>query len=275
MNSDDEEYPFDQLLSAKKSPNISIPLDLSGLSKPAQFSLKDYHKLRLPNWPPNEVIDQSFTCISCNLQSSPRSTTPIISKIKFLDRVTGMPLTPRSAKQYVEYCCNDCVGGLKSTTNSPRFMEFAPSTPPSPRVNQEKAQRERIESRRSIERRGGGIRSSTELSFASSAGSLAAPAVPLSLDGSPKLSLDGSPKLVRSMSNSPAKIVHMDKMVENVGADNGGNNGVFGENINDFIRRVSSNDGTGSINNSPARRSNLSRSKTASDLKTVTELDHL
>ncbi len=274
MNSDDEDIPFNELLpTVKKSNNINIttPLDLSRLSKSCQFNLKDYHKLRLPNWPPNEVIDQSFTCISCNLQSSPRSTTPIISKIKFLDRTTGLPLTPRSAKQYVEYCCNDCVSALKSTTSSPRFMEFAPATPPSPRLNQEKAQRDRIESRRSItvpiERRGSINDGPASMTVGGPVGMTVGGLVGMTVGGLVGMtvggSVDSSPKLIRSssMSKSPAKIIfdEVNEVNNNEGA--GGSS-----RSPDFIRRKSND-----INSSPARPSNLSRSKTASDLDFFTK----
>jgi hypothetical protein len=211
----------EELIKQPKTDEKGMSLDLSRL-KSSPVTLKDYHKLRLPIWPPNEVIDQSFTCISCGLQSSPRSTTPIIPKIKFIDRNTGLPVTPRTAKRYVEYCCNDCVGGIKSTASSPRTstIEFAPPTPPSPRGNQEKAQRDRVERRRSIDHRGANLLINHEME---DLGSLIP--IPVSLRSS-----------------------------------NGATNP-------DFIRR-SSNDGNNSpINSSPARRSsNLSRSKTASDL---------
>lgn len=116
-----------------------------------------YQKLRINDWPPRDLIDSAFTCIFCNLQSSPRSTTPIIAKSNFVNRDTGETLTPRRAKKYVEYSCNDCVNGLRSTTSSPRLdLEFAPSSPSfSPRDSSERKS-QIVRRRRSITDRGMG-----------------------------------------------------------------------------------------------------------------------
>jgi hypothetical protein len=128
-------------------------------------------------------------------------------------------------------------------------MEFAPATPPSPRLNQEKAQRDRIESRRSItvpiERRG----SINDGPASMTVGGMTVGGL-----------VDSSPKLIRSssMSKSPAKIIFDDIQANevNIKEDAGGSS-----RSPDFIRRKSND-----INSSPARPSNLSRSKTASDL---------
>jgi len=125
----------------KKSSPLAIKrINLKNLPPNEAPAPHHYQKLRMNDWPPPELIDNSFFCIFCQLQSSPRSTTPIIAKTHFINRETGETLTPRRAKKYVQYCCNDCVGGLRSSTSSPQLdLEFAPSSPSySPRDSSEK-----------------------------------------------------------------------------------------------------------------------------------------
>jgi hypothetical protein len=150
-------------------------------------------------------------------------------------------------------------------------MEFAPATPPSPRLNQEKAQRDRIESRRSItvpiERRGSINDGPASMTVGGPVGMTVGGLVGMTVGGLVGMtvggSVDSSPKLIRSssMSKSPAKIIfdEVNEVNNNEGA--GGSS-----RSPDFIRRKSND-----INSSPARPSNLSRSKTASDLDFFTK----
>lgn len=216
----------------------AMALDFSNLKSNGQPSIKDYQKLRVVGWPPIEVIDKSFTCVLCNLQSSPRSTTPVISKVKFIDRNTGQPVTPRTAKRFVEYCCNDCVGGIKSVTSSPRTsMEFTPSAPSSPRSTQVEAQKNRVERRRSIDHRGATVMIRSSESY------------------SPRRS---EPIAIPYTTENIDTLVNRNPLKKTVA-----------ENIDTLVSRnplKKTESNTDTIRASPARPSNLSRSKTASDL---------
>lgn len=119
-----------------------------------------YQKVRI-QWPPKEQIDRSYVCIFCNLNSSPRSTTPIVAKSNIL---SWNKISPTNCKLYIEYSCNDCVLGLKSQTYSPRVLtsgspntslEFsAPGTSFSPRDISD-MRGEKIRRRKSINDRSG------------------------------------------------------------------------------------------------------------------------
>lgn len=128
-------------------------LDLSKIQKSTP-NPRGYTKLMI-DWPPANMIDASFVCHQCGLQTSPRSTTPVVPKAAVLAAIESESSTPRTAHQkasvYVEYSCNDCVNQLKSITSSPRLnLEFAPSSPSYSPREQSPRQMQRVERRRSI-----------------------------------------------------------------------------------------------------------------------------
>jgi len=114
--------------------NITTHIHIHTTRTDASPSFHQYQKLW--NWPLEEQIDSSFTCLFCQAQLSPRSTVCITPKpiIRSSGSEPGSPIMTPTEKR-VDYSCYSCSNQIRSSTSSPRKeLIMTNNSPGTPRI---------------------------------------------------------------------------------------------------------------------------------------------